>query len=43
MGDDARGLFHLPDILTMGNTVKLELIETRQVGKDIRLKLKVKS
>lgn len=43
MGDGARGLFHLPELKTMADTIKLELIETRQVGKDMRIKLKVKS
>lgn len=43
MGDAARGLFHLPDIKTMKDALKLEIIETRVVGKDLRLRLKVKN
>ena len=43
MGDTASGLFHLPDVRTMQDAVKLELIETRYVGKDLRLKWKVKN
>ena len=43
MGDAARGLFHLPELKTMADAIQLELIETRQIGKDLRIKLKVKS
>lgn len=43
MGDAAKGLFHLPDIRTMEDAVRVELVEIRQIGKDLRLKLKVKS
>ena len=41
MGDSARGLFHLPDIKTMTDAIKLELTDTRKIGKDQRLTFKV--
>ncbi|MCB1760580.1 MAG: bifunctional diaminohydroxyphosphoribosylaminopyrimidine deaminase/5-amino-6-(5-phosphoribosylamino)uracil reductase RibD [Gammaproteobacteria bacterium] len=37
MGDDARGLFHLPDIHSMQQRIGLEVIDLRMVGKDIRI------
>lgn len=41
MGDSAKGLFHLPGINTMADTIELELIDTRKVGRDIRITAKV--
>lgn len=43
LGDSARGMFHLPAITDMNGRIELEMIETRQVGKDVRLTYKVKS
>jgi len=43
MGDGARGLFHLPAIASMADVIKLEITDTRNIGKDMRYKLKVKS
>jgi diaminohydroxyphosphoribosylaminopyrimidine deaminase/5-amino-6-(5-phosphoribosylamino)uracil reductase len=42
LGDGARGLFRLPLIADMADRVELEWIETRRVGEDLRLTLKVK-
>ncbi|KJV06874.1 bifunctional diaminohydroxyphosphoribosylaminopyrimidine deaminase/5-amino-6-(5-phosphoribosylamino)uracil reductase RibD [Methylocucumis oryzae] len=37
LGDGGRGLFHLPNLLTMADKKNLRLIDTRQVGPDLRL------
>ena len=42
MGDDAKGLFHLPHITSMGDALRVEITEIRNIGKDLRLTLKVK-
>jgi diaminohydroxyphosphoribosylaminopyrimidine deaminase/5-amino-6-(5-phosphoribosylamino)uracil reductase len=39
MGDAARGLFHLPGVTTMAERIPLEIIETRQIGPDLRIRL----
>ncbi len=39
MGDQGRGLFHLPDVLTMAAKKELKLLAVRQVGDDLRLTL----
>ncbi len=39
MGDQGRGLFHLPDVLTMAAKKELKLLDVRQVGDDLRLTL----
>ena len=41
MGDNARGLFHLPAISEMQQRVALQLKDCRQVGDDLRLTLAV--
>lgn len=41
MGDNARGLFHLPAISEMQQRVALKLKDCRQVGDDLRLTLAV--
>jgi diaminohydroxyphosphoribosylaminopyrimidine deaminase/5-amino-6-(5-phosphoribosylamino)uracil reductase len=41
MGDGARGLFHLPDIKAMSHAVKIEITDTRKIGKDQRITFKV--
>lgn len=40
LGDQARGLFHLPELNRMSERTELEILETRMVGKDWRLRLK---
>ena len=40
LGDQGRGLFHLPGITMLGNKKKLKLLDVRQVGGDLRLTLK---
>jgi len=37
MGDVARGLFHLPELETMADSIKLQIQDVRQFGDDIRL------
>ncbi|BBL74039.1 bifunctional diaminohydroxyphosphoribosylaminopyrimidine deaminase/5-amino-6-(5-phosphoribosylamino)uracil reductase RibD [Methylomagnum ishizawai] len=37
LGDQARGLFHLPGLSRMADRHELRLADTRQVGQDIRL------
>ncbi len=37
LGDGGRGLFHLPNLVTMADKKNLRLIDTRQVGPDLRL------
>lgn len=37
LGDQARGLFHLPGMQTMADKKRLNLLEVRQVGPDLRL------
>ncbi|MGZ8190413.1 MAG: bifunctional diaminohydroxyphosphoribosylaminopyrimidine deaminase/5-amino-6-(5-phosphoribosylamino)uracil reductase RibD [Methylococcaceae bacterium] len=40
MGDQGRGLFHLPDVLNMADKKELKLLDVRQVGEDLKLTLK---
>lgn len=42
MGDAARGLFHLPGIRSMADKIELELVESRRVGRDVRLTFNTK-
>ena len=37
MGNEARGLFRLPHLTTMADRVEFSLLESRAVGKDLRL------
>jgi diaminohydroxyphosphoribosylaminopyrimidine deaminase/5-amino-6-(5-phosphoribosylamino)uracil reductase len=37
MGDQARGLFHLPDLQRMADRFEMSLADVRQVGRDVRL------
>jgi diaminohydroxyphosphoribosylaminopyrimidine deaminase/5-amino-6-(5-phosphoribosylamino)uracil reductase len=37
MGDDAKGLFHLPGLEKMMDRISLKIIDVRAVGKDIRI------
>ena len=39
LGDRGRGLFHLPDTMTMADKKVLKLLDVRQVGGDLRLTL----
>jgi diaminohydroxyphosphoribosylaminopyrimidine deaminase/5-amino-6-(5-phosphoribosylamino)uracil reductase len=39
LGDSGRGLFHLPHVTTMADKKVLRLLDTRQVGGDLRLVL----
>jgi len=41
LGDQGRGLFHLPDAMTMANKKMLKLLDVRQVGVDLRLALEL--
>ncbi|VAX08717.1 Diaminohydroxyphosphoribosylaminopyrimidine deaminase / 5-amino-6-(5-phosphoribosylamino)uracil reductase [hydrothermal vent metagenome] len=41
MGDNARGLFHLPGLEKMADKIQLELSDVRAVGCDLRLTAKV--
>ncbi len=40
LGDQARGLFQLPELMRMEERRELELVETRAVGKDWRLRFR---
>jgi len=40
IGDQGRGLFHLPDAVAMADKKELKLLDVRQVGGDLRLTLK---
>lgn len=40
LGDQGRGLFHLPSMQTMADKKQLHLQQTRQVGEDLRLTFK---
>ena len=37
LGDQGRGLFHLPSVTTMADKKELKLLDVRQVGGDLRL------
>jgi len=41
MGDEAKGLFHLPGLSTMDERIALNITDTRMVGSDMRLTLKL--
>ena len=41
MGDTARGLFRLPEVTTMHDKITLQLVETRLVGSDLRLRYRL--
>jgi diaminohydroxyphosphoribosylaminopyrimidine deaminase / 5-amino-6-(5-phosphoribosylamino)uracil reductase len=43
LGDQARGLLRLPELTQMRERRELEILETRAVGRDWRLTLRVKS
>ena len=40
LGDEGRGLFHLPNITTMADKVLLKWLDVRQVGGDLRMVFK---
>lgn len=40
LGDQARGLFQLPELTRMSERMEMEIVETRAVGRDWRIKLK---
>jgi diaminohydroxyphosphoribosylaminopyrimidine deaminase/5-amino-6-(5-phosphoribosylamino)uracil reductase len=40
MGDQARGLFHLPQIKTMAQRISMRIIDVRSVGDDWRITAK---
>jgi len=42
MGDDARGLFHLPWITKMEDRIAVDIVDVRQIGDDFRLIAKPK-
>ncbi|GAB6066953.1 bifunctional diaminohydroxyphosphoribosylaminopyrimidine deaminase/5-amino-6-(5-phosphoribosylamino)uracil reductase RibD [Methylothermus subterraneus] len=42
LGDEGRGLFHLPKIQTLAERIELEFQELRRVGPDLRLRLRRK-
>ncbi|WP_455365535.1 bifunctional diaminohydroxyphosphoribosylaminopyrimidine deaminase/5-amino-6-(5-phosphoribosylamino)uracil reductase RibD [Kaarinaea lacus] len=37
MGDQAKGAFHLPELMRMAQKIPLEVVETRQIGVDWRI------
>jgi diaminohydroxyphosphoribosylaminopyrimidine deaminase/5-amino-6-(5-phosphoribosylamino)uracil reductase len=39
LGDKGRGLFHLPELELMADRFEMRLVDTRQIGSDLRLKL----
>lgn len=41
MGDEAKGLFHLPGVSSMDERIALSITDTRMVGEDMRLTLKL--
>ena len=41
LGDKARGLFQLPELAQMSERTELEIVETRAVGRDWRLTLRL--
>jgi diaminohydroxyphosphoribosylaminopyrimidine deaminase/5-amino-6-(5-phosphoribosylamino)uracil reductase len=41
MGNDARGLFHLPGLSSMDDAVGLEILDIRAVGSDWRISARV--
>ena len=41
LGDKARGLFQLPELAQMSERTELEVVETRAVGRDWRLTLRL--
>lgn len=41
MGDNARGLFRLPELEDMAQKIDLDIIDLRLVGKDMRVTAKV--
>lgn len=43
MGDGARGLFHLPGLRQMADRIELEIIDARSLGRDLRLRARIKS
>lgn len=42
MGNEARGLFRLPHIQTMEDRIELSLLDTRSVGRDLRMRFQPK-
>lgn len=42
MGDTGRGLFRLPGVNTMRDKIALQLVETRAIGPDLRLRYRLK-
>ncbi|OOY45001.1 riboflavin biosynthesis protein RibD [Solemya velum gill symbiont] len=42
MGDDARGLVHLPGLDTMEQRIELQLTDLRQLGNDMRMTYRIK-
>ena len=43
MGDNARGLFRLPELENMAQKIDVEVIDVRMIGKDMRLTAKMAS
>jgi len=41
MGDEARGLFHVPGLQQMTDKIKLDIFEQRSVGQDWRLRARI--
>ena len=37
LGDQGRGLFHLPGVTAMADRILLKLMDTRQIGRDLKL------
>ncbi|MBU0500918.1 MAG: bifunctional diaminohydroxyphosphoribosylaminopyrimidine deaminase/5-amino-6-(5-phosphoribosylamino)uracil reductase RibD [Gammaproteobacteria bacterium] len=43
MGDGARGLFHLPGLSRMADRIELDIIDARSLGRDLRLRARIKA
>jgi len=41
MGDNAKGLFHLPALAKMSEAIDLNITDIRSVGKDLRITARI--
>lgn len=42
LGDDAKGLFHLPGVETMGQRIEIQFAEIRRIGTDLKIRFKLR-
>jgi diaminohydroxyphosphoribosylaminopyrimidine deaminase/5-amino-6-(5-phosphoribosylamino)uracil reductase len=40
MGNDAKGMFAIPELIEMQQAIDLQILDVRQIGQDIRLRAK---